>query len=163
MGALSRSSCLIDTPLRRSLEIVCDGDQIVSADFVSRRPSARKINDPLLREAALQARLYFARKLDVFDLPLHFAGTALQIETWRAVSSLAFGQFVSYADVARAIGYPRSHRGVAAAMGKTAIDLFVPAHRVLGADGKLRGCTPRSIRAQLAAFERAPTGTRLGR
>ncbi|GAC1393464.1 MAG: hypothetical protein NVSMB31_12870 [Vulcanimicrobiaceae bacterium] len=108
---------------------------------------------PLLREAAAQVRAYFARRLKVFDLPLTFEGTPLQCEVWEAVWHLSFGHFVSYGEVAHVIGYPRSHRGVAAAMGKTPIDLFIPAHRVLGADGKLKGCDARSIRAKLAAFE----------
>ncbi len=154
------SQCIVETPLRRSLHIVGENGSIVAADFVPRAAPTAKFADPLLREAARQVRAYFARKLDVFDLPLYFAGTPLQVETWRAVSALAFGQFVSYADVARAIGHPRSHRGVAAAMGKSAIDLFVPAHRVIGADGTLKGCGPRSIRARLAAFERAPSRAR---
>ena len=147
------NTCIVETPLRIGLEIRANDGLIVAADFVARKPATARITDPVLREAALQVRAYFNRKLQVFDLPLHFEGTALQVETWRAVSTLAFGHFVSYAEVAHAIGHPRSHRGVAAAMGKTKIDLFVPAHRVVGADGRLRGCTPRSIRARLAVFE----------
>jgi len=148
------TTCTIEIPFGRSFEIVADGGLIVAADFVLRRAPSPRIANSLLREAAAQTRAYFARKLKVFDLPLQFSGTPLQCDAWRAVSTLQFGHFVSYADVARAIGHPNSHRGVAAAMGKTAIDLFVPAHRVLGADGRLKRCTPKSMRARLAAFER---------
>lgn len=154
------TTCTIEIPFGRSFEIVADGGLIVAANFVSRRASSQRIADALLREAAAQTHAYFARKLALFDLPLHFKGTALQREAWRAVSTLQFGHFVSYADVARAIGHPNSHRGVAAAMGKTAIDLFVPAHRVLGADGRLKGCAPKSMRARLAAFERMTRSVR---
>jgi methylated-DNA-[protein]-cysteine S-methyltransferase len=147
--------CTIEVPLGRCFEIVADRGLILSAGFVARRKRTGRINEPVLREAVAQTRAYFAKRLAVFDLPLRFTGTPLQCEAWRAVSTLQFGHFVSYAEVARAIGRPRSHRGVAAAMGKTTIDLFVPAHRVLGSDGKLKGCAPGSVRARLAAFERA--------
>ena len=146
--------CVVPTPLARNLAITSDGGQVVAARFVSRAISVRRITDPVLREAAAQVRAYFARRLPCFDIPLHHSGTVLQVEVWRAVSTLAFGQFVSYADIARALGHPRSYRGVAAALAKTPIALFVPAHRVIGADGQLKGCAKRSMRAQLASFER---------
>lgn len=147
--------CVIAVPLGGCFEIVADGGLILSARFVARRHKTGRITEPLLREAVAQTRAYFSKRLAVFDLPLAFKGTPLQCEAWRAISTLQFGHFVSYAEVAHAIGRPRSHRGVAAAMSNTAIDLFVPAHRVLGSDGKLRGCAPGSVRARLAAFERA--------
>ncbi len=108
----------------------------------------------MLAEAASQVNAYFKRRLRRFDLPLSLAGTALQIEAWRVVAQLEFGQLVAYCDVARAIGRPGAHRGVAAAMVRSQLALFVPAHRVVGADGSLRGAGPGSMRARLLAFER---------
>ncbi len=146
----------IPTPLRRDLLIVGNGKAIVAGNFVAPRPpTSGEPGDALLVEASAQVRAYFDRRLRRFDLPLAFTGTAFQIATWRAVASLEFGEFVSYADVARAIGRPLSHRGVAAAMAATPIDLFVPAHRVVGADGRVKGAGPRSVRFRLAEFELA--------
>lgn len=134
-----------------------DGEAIVSGTFViSRRRRAEKPADELLAATAEQVRAYFARRLRRFDLPLAPAGTAFARAVWELVAELSFGEFVSYADVARAVGRPLAHRGVATAMRQTPIALLIPAHRVIGSDGKVKGAGDDSMRARLAAFERPP-------
>jgi methylated-DNA-[protein]-cysteine S-methyltransferase len=148
--------CRIGTPLRRDLLILSTGRAIVASKFVARgRASESKPSDALLAEARLQVRAYFRRRLARFELPLALSGTAFQVAVWRAVASLSFGELVSYADVARAVGKPLAHRAVAAAMAITPIDLLVPAHRVIGADGRIKGAGPASVRFRLAEFELA--------
>ena len=152
---------LFPTPWPYDFIVKSDGASILASDFVLKKTS-RKIYKPLARsergallgEAALQVRAYFARRLKRFDLPLALHGTPFQIAVWQAVADLAFGEFVSYAEVARAIGKPLAHRGVAMAMGRTPLDLFVPAHRVIGADGRVKGAGPGSLRLRLVRFER---------
>ena len=154
---LSPMRLTIPTPFPFVLKVESDGEAVVAAEFVRERKRAaasRPAPDPVLAEAAGQVRAYFARRLRRFDLPLRFEGTPFCRDVWQCVAGLAFGEFVSYADVARAIGHPLAHRGVAMAMGRTPIDLFVPAHRVVGADGRVKGATPGGIRLALVAFER---------
>ncbi|HTA39361.1 MAG TPA: methylated-DNA--[protein]-cysteine S-methyltransferase [Candidatus Acidoferrales bacterium] len=149
----------IATPLRRDLLVTSDGERIVASDFAAVKRAAKATPDPLLAEAEAQVLAYFKRRLLRFDLPLLLEGTPFCTAVWEAVASLEFGQFVSYADVARAVGRPLAHRGVAAAMGRSPLDLFVPAHRVVGADGRVKGGTPGSTRLLLVAFERAQERT----
>ncbi len=144
-------------PARWNCDFIVEaaGGAVVWSAFVPRRRArAEKPADALLAAAAEQVRAYFARRLRRFDLPLALVGTPFQQAVWEAVAGLSFGEFVSYADVARAVGRPLAHRGVAAAMRETPIALFVPAHRVIGSDGRVRGAGPGSMRARLAAFER---------
>ncbi len=146
----------VPTPLRRDLLIVGNGVAILASDFVAPKPPRPgKPSDALLVEAAAQVNAYFTRRLRRFDLTLSLQGTPLQLAAWRAVASLCFGEFVSYADVARAIGRPLAHRGVASAMARTPLDLLIPAHRVIGADQRIKGAAPRSVRFRLAQFERS--------
>ena len=157
VGLLSQDGlrCLVRTPLGKDLLIASNGEAIIESTFVARRRAVeRKPSDALLVEARAQVQAYFARRLRRFDLPCFLDGTPLALAAWRAVAALCFGEFVSYADVARAIGRPGAHRGVAAAMGATPLALFIPAHRVIGADGRIKGADRTSLRARLYAFER---------
>ena len=154
-GHVPLATIRIPTPLRRDLLVASDGERIVASDFVAAKRGAKARPDPLLAEAQAQVLAYSKRRLLRFDLPLLLEGTPFCEAVWGAVASLSFGEFVSYADVARAVGRPLAHRGVAAAMGRTPLDLFVPAHRVVGADGRVKGGTPGSTRLMLVAFERA--------
>lgn len=144
----------IETPIGVTLVVDSRGESICAASFSrSLKAEARRTSNALLREAKRQVQAYFKKRLLRFDLPLHFEGTDFQKDVWNFVAGLETGQLVSYSDLARAIGRPRAHRGVAAAMRMTPIDLFVPAHRVVGADGSVRGAGPNSVRRRLLAFE----------
>jgi O-6-methylguanine DNA methyltransferase len=72
---------------------------------------------------------------------------------WQFVAGLETGELISYGDLARVIRAPRAARGVAAAMARSPMDLFIPAHRVVGSDGTVRGAGPRSLRRKLLEFE----------
>jgi len=154
MPAVYPGTLTVTTPLGVALTIRADERGIVASDFVrTTRTTRARIADPLLREASTQVKAYFRKRLRRFDLPLHFEGTAFQKTVWEFVSGLETGQLVSYSDLARILGAPRAARGVALAMSRTPLALFVPAHRVVGADGTVRGAGPRSLRRKLLAFE----------
>lgn len=154
MPAVYPGSLVVPTPLGVALSVRADARGIVASDFVrTGRISHGRASDPILREAAAQVRAYFQKRLARFDLPLHLDGTDFQKAVWQLVASLETGELISYSDLARVIGAPRAARGVAAAMARSPLDLFIPAHRVVGADGTVRGAAPRSLRRRLLEFE----------
>ncbi len=73
------------------------------------------------------------------DLPLDIRGTAFQHRVWDALRRIPVGSTASYADIARAIGAPKSTRAVARACGSNKIAVAIPCHRVIGSDGSLTG------------------------
>ena len=94
----------------------------------------------VLDDAAAQLDAYFAGDLTVFDLPLDLSGTEFQRRCWLALSTIPYGQTVSYGEQARRLELgPDSARAVGAANGQNPLPLVLPCHRVIGADGSLTG------------------------
>lgn len=89
----------------------------------------------------LQAQLdeYFAGARQDFDLPLDPRGTPFQRAVWAAVCAVPYGETRSYADIARTVGRPTAARAVGAANAINPVCLVIPCHRIIGADGTLKG------------------------
>jgi AraC family transcriptional regulator of adaptative response/methylated-DNA-[protein]-cysteine methyltransferase len=72
-------------------------------------------------------------------LPLDIRGTAFQQRVWRALQEIPAGKTVSYAEIAKKIGSPKSVRAVAGACAANNIAVAIPCHRVVRNDGSLSG------------------------
>lgn len=98
-------------------------------------------DDPRLEEVASRLRGYAAGEgplLDDYpvDLP---PCTPMQRDTWLALRRIPYGQTRSYGWLAKEIGRPGKARPVGAINGANPIPLWLPCHRVIGADGSLTG------------------------
>ena len=102
-------------------------------------PEISEINSsPLLNEAVKQLGEYFSGTRKNFDLPLKQTGTSFQQKAWDYLSTIPYGQTVSYKDEATAISSPKACRAVGSANGKKNIAIIVPCHRVVN-EGKGMG------------------------
>ena len=123
------------------------------AEFMDRRSIKRIIagheaeNPGATWEASLlrlkpvvdQFEQYFTGTDTHFDVPLDPVGSEFQLEAWKALSAIPFGETRTYGDIARAIGQPKAARAVGLANHDNPIVIIVPCHRVVGADGSLTG------------------------
>ena len=91
------------------------------------------------RDVIIQLDAYFAGRLRRFELPLAPEGTPFQREVWSALTTIPYGETVSYGELARRVGRPAASRAVGAANGRNPIPIIIPCHRVIGADGTLTG------------------------
>jgi methylated-DNA-[protein]-cysteine S-methyltransferase len=123
------------------LTLVSDGGSLISLHFEGWNPPVGAILglDPVLAAAARQLDAYFDGHLRAFDLPLAPMGTPFQQRVWAALRDIPFGETRSYGQLAKAIAKPSAMRAVGAANGRNPIAIFVPCHRVIGADGSLTG------------------------
>jgi methylated-DNA-[protein]-cysteine S-methyltransferase len=94
---------------------------------------------PMLDHAERELNEYFAGRRRDFDVPLKPEGTAFQLQVWKQLSKIPFGERISYAELAKRIGNPKAMRAVGSANGCNPLPIIVPCHRVVGADGSLTG------------------------
>jgi methylated-DNA-[protein]-cysteine S-methyltransferase len=87
-----------------------------------------------------QLRAYFAGDLTDFDLDLAPRGTPFQQRIWRALDSVRYGTTTTYGQLAAQLGVPPDRvPAVGAAIGQNPLLIVCPCHRVIGADGMMRG------------------------
>jgi methylated-DNA-[protein]-cysteine S-methyltransferase len=109
----------------------------------------------ILTETIHQLRAYFSGDLESFSLPLAPEGTPFQLEVWRRLCDIPFGETMSYGELARLIQRPRASRAVGLANGSNPIPVVIPCHRVIGSNGKLTGYGGGlPIKEKLLALER---------
>lgn len=108
---------------------------------LAERVSPRVLEAPAeLDEVRRELDLYFAGKLDHFDLPLDWRlSSGFRQRVLRAIDRIPYGQTRSYTEMARRAGNERAVRAAGSACGSNPIPLVVPCHRVLRTSGALGG------------------------
>lgn len=91
------------------------------------------------RAAAEVLRRYAGGGRARYDGALDVAATPFHLAVWERLRAIPFGRTTSYGEIAAALGLPGEARAVGAAIGANPICILVPCHRVLAADGSLRG------------------------
>ncbi|MFE2378116.1 methylated-DNA--[protein]-cysteine S-methyltransferase [Streptomyces sp. NPDC059398] len=87
-----------------------------------------------------QLRAYFTGGSTRFAIDYAAGGTAFQQRVWAALDGLPYGATVSYGELAGRIGLAGAGvRAVGTAIGRNPLLVVRPCHRVIGADGALRG------------------------
>ena len=81
---------------------------------------------------------YFAGQRPVSLPPIRLVGTPFCRLVWQELTTVPYGQTVSYGELGRRVGC-RSAQAVGRAVGRNPIAIIVPCHRVVGADGSLTG------------------------
>ncbi len=74
-----------------------------------------------------------------FDGPFDIVAAAFHHAVWARLRAIPFGETATYGAIATALGMPGEARAVGAAVGANPACVLVPCHRVVAADGSLRG------------------------
>lgn len=132
----------VDSPIGR-LEITSEGETLsgVSIERAGALPHdgvAERSNE-VLDVTAQQLGEYFSGTRRRFDVPVSVTGTAFQMAVWNELSSLSWGEVISYGELGLATGRPTAGRAVGGAVGANPLPIIVPCHRVLASGGRITG------------------------
>ncbi len=125
-------------------------DRLVALRFVdgdhAGHPGARWPDDlagdcepAVARRIAEQLDEYFGGARRAFDLPLVPATSPFAQAVRRSIVAIPYGETRTYASIAREVGRPSAARAVGRVSARNPVPVVVPCHRLVGADGALRG------------------------
>ena len=138
----SQLGFLLVAATARGVCFVSLGDSEGALEGILRQefPSADIVRDDAAIAPALETLLaYLEGQTPHIDLPLDVRATAFQRRVWQELLAIPAGETRSYADIAAAIGNPKSQRAVGRACASNPVALVVPCHRALREDGGLGG------------------------
>jgi methylated-DNA-[protein]-cysteine S-methyltransferase len=153
---------IYESPLLGPLTLVGDRDRLSALTFSARTPGPGEEgrHPGAFSGATRQLSEYFMGLRRRFELDLDLDGTPFQRAVWEQLAGLAYGDTVSYTELAGLVGRPHSVRAVAGAVARTPIPVVIPCHRVVGANGALTGYLGGLRRkAALLSLERQVAGT----
>lgn len=117
-----------------------DDEHALKENLFSEYKNAEIIEeDANLKEYVEAVLLNLEGKNKTLDLPLDLQATAFQMRVWEVLRKIPYGETVSYADVAEALGNKNAVRAVATACASNRVALVIPCHRVIGKGGNLSG------------------------
>lgn len=133
IGSFGDKLCLCDW-LHRDKRTAIDTRIQTGLDAIYKEGSS-----PIIEESIAELDEYFAKKRKDFDIPLLMIGTDFQKQIWSNLCKVEYGRTNTYLQLSEQIDNPKAIRAVAAANGANAISIFIPCHRIIGADKKLVG------------------------
>ena len=133
LGSFDGKLCLCDWADGRRRALVDKRlKRILNADYVEGSSEVIKMAEQQLNE-------YFLHQRHEFDIPLLFVGTDFQKKVWNELLKIPYGKAISYGELAKRVGMPKSVRAVANANAVNALSIITPCHRVIGSNGSLTG------------------------
>jgi O-6-methylguanine DNA methyltransferase len=155
----------IDSPIG-PLNLALSGQGLVALEFDRGHFPPTKNMDLLWKKSPEKARPftrelaeYFSGERREFTFPLDLRGTVFQLQCWRALLNIPYGETRTYADIARAVRKPQAFRAVGMANNRNPIAIVVPCHRVIASDGTLCGYGGGlDVKRKLLALEGALAG-----
>jgi O6-methylguanine-DNA--protein-cysteine methyltransferase len=80
----------------------------------------------ILERTLAELREYFTGTRHDFTMPLDLRGSTFQRSVWQALSTVPYGQTVSYGRLARTLGVPKAARAIGAACGANPVPIIAP-------------------------------------
>jgi methylated-DNA-[protein]-cysteine S-methyltransferase len=162
---------VIDSPLG-ALTLVAEDDALTGLYFRHHwyRPADDTLgprvdaeSDELLAKAQTQLTDYLAGRRHGFNLPTRLHGDEAQRRVWDLLSTIPYGETVTYGELAAAMAGGTTAREIGQAVGRNPVSIIIPCHRVVGKNGQLTGYAGGLKRKQLLLELEEPSEVKAAR
>jgi len=162
---------VIDSPLG-DLTLVAQDDALTGLYFRHHwyRPTAERLgrrvdakSDDLLANAQTQLTDYLAGRRHGFNLPTRLNGDEAQERVWHLLSTIPYGETITYGELAAAVADGTTAREVGQSVGRNPLSIIVPCHRMVGRNGQLTGYAGGLKRKQFLLELEEPTEAKAAR
>jgi methylated-DNA-[protein]-cysteine S-methyltransferase len=171
LQGMNTRHAVIDSPLGE-LTLVAHDDELTGLYFrhhwyrpddhtLGRRVDAT--SDGLLAKAQTQLTDYLAGRRHGFNLPTRLNGDKAQQRVWHLLSTIAYGETITYGELAAAVADGSTAREVGQSVGCNPLSIIVPCHRVVGRNGQLTGYAGGLKRKQFLLELEEPTEVKAAR
>ncbi|MGW7066130.1 methylated-DNA--[protein]-cysteine S-methyltransferase [Streptomyces sp. NPDC054855] len=137
---------LVGEPLDEPTQEPASGGVSLTSLSMTGQKNAPAVRDSWVRDPqrfsgiTRQLSAYFDGELTTFDIQFTPTGTDFQRRVWSALEEIPYGTTTTYGELAGRIGVERGRvQALGAAIGANPLLLVRPCHRVIGADGSMRG------------------------
>lgn len=113
-----------------NLKITCEGSQIIKIEMTDENES--KNLNKIQSEIKNKFADYFNGERLLDDLPIKIKATPFREKVYRELLKVAYGQTVTYKNLALRINNPKAARAVGSAMKNNPLPFVIPCHRVVG-------------------------------
>lgn len=135
---------------------ICSDGHRVTAVYLpcENLPAMKEGEDDILIQASRELDEYLAGRRKDFDVPVSQNGTEFQMEVWKAIGAIPYGETREYGKIAEDIGHPGASRAVGTACGLNRIPIIVPCHRVVPRNGTGNYAGGKALKIRLLTIER---------
>ncbi|HJT90607.1 MAG TPA: methylated-DNA--[protein]-cysteine S-methyltransferase [Mycobacterium sp.] len=119
--------------------------------------------DDLLASTHIQVTDYLAGERRDFELPINLHGDDTQRRVWALLTSIPYGDTVTYGELAAVLADGTTAQEVGQAVGRNPMSIVVPCHRVVGKNGQLTGYAGGLERKQFLLELEEPAEVRAAR
>ena len=117
---------------------ICACNEFVHSISLTNQRITYEEND-LIKKTKAQLHEFFNAQRFSFDLPLNICGTNFQKKVWKETAKIAYGETLTYSDIANNINNPKSIRAIGGALNKNPFLIIIPCHRVISKNNGISG------------------------
>ncbi|MDR2442761.1 MAG: methylated-DNA--[protein]-cysteine S-methyltransferase [Deltaproteobacteria bacterium] len=122
------------------LEMTVEDQTLTCLDFVIGGPNFTPPPlDSLVSTVINELNEYFLGQRQNFTFSFKATGSSFQEVVWQDLVTIAYGETITYNQIATRIGRPKATRAVGRAVNQNPLSIVIPCHRVIGTSGHLTG------------------------